>query len=64
MHCSLKIDIPLDPVAPDLEEQERRVIEAGSKEDATKALAKIHEQMSASRFCGGRWIEFLEGTIH
>jgi hypothetical protein len=45
------------------EQQERRVIEAGSKEDATKALAKIQEQMSASRFyCGSQWIEFLEGT--
>ncbi|CAL1171743.1 unnamed protein product [Cladocopium goreaui] len=40
---------PEELLAKPEEKKERRVIEAGSKEDATKALAKIHEQMSASR---------------
>ena len=30
--------------------QERKVVQAGSEEDATKALAMIHEQLSTSRF--------------
>eukprot|EP00435_Cladocopium_sp_Y103_P053048 s667_g16.t2 len=53
---------PEELLAKPEEKKERRVIEAGSKEDATKALAKIHEQMSASRTRTTDWFYKMDSS--